>query len=847
MEASKKNITDIFNRASRLQVPYFQRSYVWEEAQWDRFLEDMLFAGKANEHYFMGAVILKQQESQIGDGAAFSVIDGQQRLTTFMLFFKALYEVNGDTEMFTNIFTTFSGALLMEHNHFDRPVFDKILHNKVDQVTDVEKQGNIYRCYDFFRREIKADTIDPNRLFSNIMFVGISLQQGEDEQQIFDTINSLGVRLTTAELLKNYLFNRDYVAYEQYWLNTFEKDQELRDYWDMDVTSGRVVRSNIDLFLQAYLFIKIQDPELTVSSDDKERFYKLESIFSSYKEFIEKYFSDKNLLIAELKEFAVVYRQTINPLFTKQYLEPGDRIARLNIIMFGLDMTTIIPYVLYVTREQSDSDERSRLFAFLETYLMRRIVTRGTTKNYNNLFRSLIGNQITTEEALKEYIAARQDASVRMPDDEKVTTAFMAENLTNKQAKGVLYMIESAVRNSRHSTRLLDFDDYSLEHVMPKKWRNNWSGEQLTQEQAWERDDLLLTLGNLTLITSALNSALRDSDWDKKRKGTSGAHGLNMFAQGIETFSSYLERDEWDEEVIKERADMLIEHALNVWDVPEELQKRRPVTMEGAIEVFCTGSGAEANGMYNGDSLTVLKGSSAVLEPRPSFEKHSYYPLRQELIETKVLEEGEGFYVFASDYTFSSPSAAASIVVGGAADGPSKWKDIDGNMVGQLSSGTTKEAIKNSIKPSQYHDFFAQVASELEQNCKTQLGDISISNLSVKNYIQFRYPGFGYNHFELRYLRRGPEGPSFEIALHRERNEFDGKLNATFADELPKLSEQLGEAVLCEPWGKKWERLYYLTLVPPGGLTDSVANDMSKRMTDFIHAIEPYFADLLEK
>jgi hypothetical protein len=251
--------------------------------------------------------------------------------------------------------------------------------------------------------------------------------------------------------------------------------------------------------------------------------------------------------------------------------------------------------------------------------------------------------------------------------------------------------------------------------------------------------------------------------------------------------------------------------------------------------------------MYNSDSLTVLKGSFAVLEPRPSFEKHSYFALRKELIDTKVLEEADGFYVFISDYTFSSPSAAAAIVVGGAVDGPSKWKDIHGNKVGQLSSGTTKEAIKNSIEPSQYHDFFAQIASDLEQNYKSQLGDISTSNHKTKNYLQLRYPGFGYNHFELRYLRRGPEGPSFEIALHRERQEYDGKLKATFADELPKLSEQLGESVLCEPWGKKWERLYYLSLVPPGGLTDSVASDMSKRMAEFISAIEPYFADLLEK
>ncbi|MBY0537786.1 DUF4357 domain-containing protein [Patescibacteria group bacterium] len=839
MEASKKNITEIFNRASRLQVPYFQRSYVWEEPQWNRLLEDMQFATKTNRHYFMGAVILKQQEMQIGDGAAYSVIDGQQRLTTLMLFFKALYENNGDDVMFSNIFTTFSGKLLMEHNHFDRPVFEKVLYGKLNEITEEEKESNIYRCYNFYKKEIQPNTIDPNQLFSNIMFVGISLQQGEDEQQIFDTINSLGVRLTTAELLKNYLFNRDYKAYEQYWLNTFEADQDLRDYWDMDVTSGRIVRNNIDLFLQAYLFIKIQDPELGVSSDDRERYYKLESIFSSYKEFIEQYFNDKAALIVELKEFAAIYKNTIKPLVTEQYLEPGDRIARLNTIIFGLEVTTIIPYVLYVAREQTNVDEQNRLFAYLETYLMRRLVTRGTTKNYNNLFRSLIGNQVITEDGLKEFIAARQDASVRMPDDEKVSKAFVTEALTNKQAKGVLFLIESAVRNSRHATRLLNFDGYSLEHVMPKKWRNNWKTENLSEQAAYERDDLLLTLGNLTLITSALNSAISDSDWDKKRQGKTGAHGLNMFAQGIETFSLYLGRDEWNEEVINERAQELTNHALSIWSVPQELQQRRPVASVGNIQVYCTGSGANTEGVFDGVSLTVLKGSRAAFESKPSFSEHSYNSLRQELIAKNVLEENDGYYVFTSDYTFSSPSAAAAVVMGRSADGPSEWKNEEGNKLSLLLDGSEDES-KVTLSTDMYHDFFTKVKNLMESEHKESLGDLQIDEHKAKNYMQMKYQGFGNNHFELRFLRRSPVGPAFEIALHRECKKIDLILRDVFESQLPKLSEILGENVAYERWGKEWERVYYLYPTTNELFDDETANKIVKRVIDFIHSIQPY-------
>jgi hypothetical protein len=71
----------------------------------------------------------------------------------------------------------------------------------------------------------------------------------------------------------------------------------------------RQKRTNIDLFLQSYLFIKIQEKVLEVKSEDKERFSRIDSIFKSYKELIKGYKLDEETIIRELKEFAVVYRQ----------------------------------------------------------------------------------------------------------------------------------------------------------------------------------------------------------------------------------------------------------------------------------------------------------------------------------------------------------------------------------------------------------------------------------------------------------------------------------------------------------------------------------------------------------
>ena len=112
------------------------------------------------------------------------------------------------------------------------------------------------------------------------------------------------------------------------------------------------------------------------------------------------------------------------------------------------------------------------------------------------------------------------------------------------------------------------FNDYSLEHVMPNKWRNNWNPDNLSGELAEKRDTLVESLGNMTLITKNLNSSIRDSGWEKTLKGSGKNHGLNEYAQGIEIFSKYMQRSDWDDECIKERGEELSNYAVNnVWKI----------------------------------------------------------------------------------------------------------------------------------------------------------------------------------------------------------------------------------------------------------------------------------------
>jgi len=568
MEAGKRTIYEIFNGSRILEIPFFQRAYVWGEAQWERMLEDVENVNKDCKPYFMGSVILKQKPTGTSNsvGDVRTVIDGQQRLTTLSILLKVLCLKTDSLRKFDKRFHLDDDRSVIQHNRNDRAAYDAIM--QMTSIESIDCTNNISRAYQYFIDKLDLDKVEFDNVCQNIIFVVIDLSADEDEQQIFDTINSLGVRLTTAELLKNYFFGRnDIELYKKYWVDVFEKDPETKEYWDKEITTGRLKRTFIDLFFYSYLQIKIQDPELGVK--EKDVFSKVDKLFDSYKKFIKNYYAgDKHALLEEIREYADTFRQKINVDIIDEELSAEAGIKRLNTIIFALDTATLIPYILFIEMNNQDSVKKNDLYDCLETYVLRRLVTRMTTKNYNRLFsEQLILQRALSRKDFFECINDQNDKTNRMPSDEEVRVAFSQSCLTNKYATGVLYLIESKIRDRRlHSTQLLGINKYSLEHMMPKKWRNHWSftGDEAAAD---ERDRKLLTLGNLTIITQSLNASIRDSNWTTKKSGQSEKGGLQKYAEGIETLSTFLDTEVWDEAAIQKRADYLAMKALEIWSV----------------------------------------------------------------------------------------------------------------------------------------------------------------------------------------------------------------------------------------------------------------------------------------
>lgn len=566
MDAGKSTISGVFNGSRLLEIPFYQRAYVWGEDQWERFLGDMEFVTASKRPYFLGSIILKQASS----GNTWSevsevrtVIDGQQRLTTMVIFFKALCAKNGTNNLFERDFVLETGEVALRHGKYDRQDFEKVVN--ATGCEPLEGSSAITLAYNYFLKNIDPEKIDRNTIKSNVQFVCIDLTEGEDEQQIFDTINSLGVRLTTAELLKNYFFNRENEqAFKECWEDVFEPTAEKREYWEQEVVTGRIKRTLVDLFFDAFLQILVQDKKRGVTTEDKLFYSRTSNLFQSYKDFIGRYCNgDKVEILDSMKAYAEVFESTFDPSCCDADIPSAPGVERLNVLIFGLKNSTLIPYVLYVRKNAESSGEESEVFALLETYIVRRTLVQATTKNYNRLFTSLILNEVKDAEALRKALEANDEATTYMPGNAEVRAAFEESCLYNLQSKGVLYLLESAIRPGMSSTALLGFNQYTLEHMMPKKWRNKWG--TLDDEAATRRDRKLLTLGNLAIITHSLNASIRDADWTTKKQGKGCKDGLALCAAGLATMAGALEKESWDEDGIADRAEWLADKALEVW------------------------------------------------------------------------------------------------------------------------------------------------------------------------------------------------------------------------------------------------------------------------------------------
>lgn len=601
----------IFEKDQRLVVPLFQRPYVWgQELQWEPLWEDIrnvaerhLRKDSAKPH-FLGAVVLDQIRQPIGRVDSRLVIDGQQRLTTIQLFVEAFADICAEIGQ-----TNYHRALLKltrndnplsedENEVFkvwptnsDQEHFRNVMSvktpgdlRKLYKVDSTSKIGNaIADCYLYFHNEIsvwlsasKDDVTERvevlyRTICEYLRMVVIELDKDDDAQLIFETLNARGTPLLPSDLVKNFLFHKAETEgekidslYKKYWKH-FDDDSQ---YWRKEIGIGHAKRARIDLFLQNYLTLKMLDE---VPSGH---------IYTIYRQFVlDDKVSKASDHLKDLQKYANIYRQ-INNL---------PRNTRVGISLSWLDIlgvTTVYPFLLELfSRYELEDPEIEKTLIFIESYLVRRMVCILSTRGYNRTFLDLLfvfskdTSSIST--TVFETLSAFDAESNRWPGELEFKHSWTGRPLYNLLRRQRLNLVLESLERSLHSDFTEDIDikkKLTIEHVMPQEWRKHWplATDGSPDELEINRNRLVQTIGNLTLLTEKLNPSVSNSDWSTKKSGIK-KHSILLLNKQLEDYPS------WGEEEIEARADQLFILATRIWPSPDERLRKVDIALP---EVF---------------------------------------------------------------------------------------------------------------------------------------------------------------------------------------------------------------------------------------------------------------------
>lgn len=535
MKAETPSINGVFKNSTVLRIPFFQRQYVWGEKEWERFINDMESLVGLRKKYFLGSLIFKNEEptdeeAAYGVSEKYTVIDGQQRLTTLSIFLKALNSLLIDDQLRNNFQSSFfiqNGQRnpVLHHSINDRAAYQEAMWG--NPLTAYEDK-RVVKAYHFFRdklvgrgqSELKALWM---AVFARIKFVEIILDDQDDEQQIFDTINSLGVDLTIDELMKNFLYDvNEEEAYVNNWKPVFD-DTASRDFWGTSdaarsqaATDENKVISN---FFYDFVRIKMWDYE-GQPGFDRKAFVQKSQIFSTCKAFVEVFGTDKQTLANEIIEYAKLYKKYLNKKNLDVRIPMTSGIERVACIAMTKD-STITPYLLYVLKNVNGLQEQNKMFEFLETYLVRRMVAlpvnanKMATEFYTE---QLVAKQIDSCDELKQYIMnISEDKNMHMPSDTEIATNIHQTIFGDESTPRLIFYLQETRNRYQHTG---GYNYFLAEYIIPKPCKaseRNYpphADDMLEQE----RKTKTKTIGNFILLEKPRVENNPDKEADDQEK-----------------------------------------------------------------------------------------------------------------------------------------------------------------------------------------------------------------------------------------------------------------------------------------------------------------------------------------
>lgn len=568
MKANETKVEDFLSsNKTQFVIPVYQRNYDWSTSQCKQLLDDILEVGtskKMNAH-FIGSVVYVHDDvytsSRIKE---LTVIDGQQRLTTLTLIYLALYRLAKEMEdealeneisetYLINKFAPEEEKLKLRPTENNDNAIKYLLRS--DESEEFNDFSKVIDNFNYFKNRITKENFEfVLKGLSKLMFVEISLDRDKDDpQRIFESLNSTGLELSQADLIRNYILMG---------LKRRDQNRIYNNYWEIIEKLAKEETSNksrVSDFIRDYL---------TLVNN------KIPNKSKVYEEFKTKYPTsdidelEKNL--SPIKSAVKYYNKLLNPK------NESDKEIRTQLEYINrLEINVAYPFLMKVYEDFAediiDKNMYLSVLEFVQSFTWRRFILGLPTNALNKIFMTLYERVDKDKylESIQLWLLKRK-GSQRFPKNTEVIESLKLKDVYNIKSKNRVYLLERLENHNNNEPVIIEGNpDITIEHIFPQNPDPRWKVELGVEEYNYIKENYLNTIGNLTL--SGNNGKLGNKPFIDKRdlEGVGYKDSrlwLNKYLSDIE---------KWNKAEIERRFDGLAERFLEIWKMPDiELDER---------------------------------------------------------------------------------------------------------------------------------------------------------------------------------------------------------------------------------------------------------------------------------
>ena len=541
-------------------IPVYQRNYTWSaEREVKQYLQDLSrVLNQDYKNHFMGILIYLEKSIDFST-RELSVIDGQQRLTTTFLTIYAIREMfkqNGELDRVQQL----EGQYLTNPFHKDKIkyklkplVSDDDVYRCIveDRLQDNEnEQSPIYKNYVYIKNFLEGliskgyTANDVLLALDKLYVVCVPISEEDNAQKIFESINATGVKLTAADLIRNFLLMN---------LDSDTQDKFYSQYWRKLEDNISTDSKDLEMFFRMYLAIK------TFTLVPKN------GVYRSFVDWVEEQQIKTDVLFKEMLEYAkIVYSIDRAPISThaKELQQPLTDFRKIH---SDLPVSIVMEFFKLYNLGAISSSVLAELIQSINVYLIRRSICDMDSQNISKLFPTLLrrvlekcdGKYTDIVPILNQEMVGNNagTSGSYMPTDTQMFDSLLNANVYKRPALRIV--LDRLELNDNPAP--VDLSKLSIEHLMPQTPTDEWLAELDVDEETYMSH--LHRLGNLTLAARPDNSKMSNQPWDFKNEILKSTAHLKMNME-------LLAIPKWTISCIEERTKTLIKRICQAFPYP---------------------------------------------------------------------------------------------------------------------------------------------------------------------------------------------------------------------------------------------------------------------------------------